>query len=46
MYYCAIYLVALGHIFRKLILKKIYNTYLNNIDMVLLRTSYRYEGFF
>ena len=33
-------LVCLAYIFRELSLKKIYNTYLNNIDMVLLRTSY------
>ena len=33
------------YIFRELSLKKIYNTYLNNIDMVLLRTSYRHAGF-
>ena len=41
---CAIYYV-LVYIFRELSLKKIYNTLLNNIDMILLRTSYRHGGF-
>ena len=34
----------LAYIFHELSPKKFYNTYLNNIDMVLLRTSYRYGG--
>ena len=40
---CAIWCV-LEYSFRELSLKIIY--YLNNIDMVLLRTSYMYGGFF
>ena len=41
--HCAI-LCVLEYSFRELSLRKYYN-YLNNIDMVLLRTSYMYGGF-
>ena len=52
MYYCAHYICqlrnliwcVLEHIFRELSLKKIYIN-LNNIDMLLLRTSYSYGVF-